>query len=183
VKQLHLIKPGSKSYGGELLKTRKGRAHGRPLSTQDTMHLVLRSTRAKGNWSFKRPQNERKIRAIVEKFSARYGVKIISLGNVGNHLHFHIKLARRQGYKPFIRAVTAAIAMAVTGASRWKPLKKTSNWKFWDYRPFTRVVQSYRAFLTLKDYIEINQLEGLGCERVEARFLIASRERRSPLVI
>jgi hypothetical protein len=58
--------------------------------------------------------------------------------------------------------------MAITGASRWKPLKT----KFWDYRPFTRVVRGLRALLGLRDYIEINQMEGYGYDRSEARFYL-----------
>src|SRR5690606_30259428 len=44
-KQLRLLKRQESDYGGELLKKREGRAHGRPLSTTNTMHLVLRSSR------------------------------------------------------------------------------------------------------------------------------------------
>lgn len=173
MKQLNLLKNEQSAYGGELLKTRKGRSRPRPLDTRNTMHLVLRSTKAKGEWSFRRPQNEKKIREILERFSRRHGVKILSLANVGNHLHFQIKLSNRYLYRPFIRAITAAIAMAVTGASRWKPSKA----KFWDYRPFTRIVQSYRAFLNLRDYIRINQIEGFGYAREEARWIFAQNNR------
>src|SRR5438477_6926726 len=96
----------------------------RPLDTSNTMHLVLRSEMATGDWSFKKPRNEAKIRQIAEKFSQKFGVRIISLANVGNHLHFHIKLSNRFTYRPFIRALTAAIAMAVTGASRWQTMRE-----------------------------------------------------------
>lgn len=173
MRQIELLKKQNKSYGGELLKTRKGRSGPRPLATKDTMHLVLRSSKAVGEQSFKRPKNAARIRQIVNKFAFKYGVKIISLANVGNHLHFHIKLTNRFTYRPFIRAITSAIAMAVTGASRWNPLKMQAKDRFWDYRPFTRVVQSFRAFLNLKDYIQINKLEGYGCRRDEARFIVA----------
>jgi hypothetical protein len=44
--------------------------------------------------------------------------------------------------------------------------------KFWDYRPFSRIAFGFKAFLTLKDYLEINRLEGHGYERGQARFLI-----------
>src|SRR5262245_52140218 len=98
--QMKLLKDEPKAYGGELLKTREGRSRGRPLDTKNTMHLVLRSTKAKGEWSFKRSQNEKSIRAIVAKFSRKYGVKVLSLANVGNHLHFQIRLSNRFGYKP-----------------------------------------------------------------------------------
>lgn len=139
------------------------------------MHLILKSSKAKGEWSFKRKENAQKIKAIIDKHSKKYGVAITSLANVGNHLHLHMKLASRATYKPFIRAVTAAIAMAITGVSRWKKIAG----KFWDHRPFTRVVQSWREVLALKDYLMINQLEGLGNSRVEARFIVESRKSSS----
>jgi REP element-mobilizing transposase RayT len=168
MKQIALIKKLKSAYGGELLKTRKGRASGRPLSTRSTMHLVLRSSKAKGKWSFIQFENEYKIHEIVGRFAAKYGVKILSLANVGNHLHFQIKLSSRHTYKPFIRAITSAIAMAITGASRWKRGKG----KFWDYRPFTRVIETFKEYLNLKDYLVLNRLEGLGFDRQHARFII-----------
>lgn len=172
MKQTSFIKKELSAYGGELLKTRHGRSRARPLATRYTMHLVLRASKAKGQWSFKRPKNENKIQKIVQRFSTRYGVKVLSLANVGNHLHFQIKLSNRHLYKPFIRAITSAIAMAVTGTSRWKPLKKTPKDKFWDYRPFTRIVQSLTAFLSLRDYIKMNELEGCGYERDHAKWIL-----------
>ena len=168
-----MLKKQKSSYGGELLKTRKGRSSGRPLDTKNTMHLVLRSSKAVGKWSLKFGQNPLKIREIIKFFSSKYGIKIISLAIVGNHIHLQIKLSNRFTYPPFIRAITSAIAMAVTGASRWNKLKKEAKDKFWDYRPFSRVLQSYRAFLNLRDYIEINKLEGFGYNKNQARFLLA----------
>jgi REP element-mobilizing transposase RayT len=180
-KQLRLLPKFEESYGGELYKKRKGRAHGRPLSTQNSMHLVLRSTQAHGTKSFLEPSNARKITNFIKKFAAINHVRILSLANVGNHLHMHIKLGWRRGYKPFIQALTAAIAVSIGGQSRWSKKssitegeahKKTK--KFWDLRPFTRIVQSFRALLTLNNYIEINRLEGQGYARREARMLIDS---------
>ncbi len=156
MKQIALLKNQNKAYGGELMKTRKGRQGPRPLDTRNTMHLVLRSSKAKGLWSFNRPENYKKIKAILAKFTTKYGIQILSMATVGNHLHFHIKLTNRHTYKPFIRAVTASIVMTVTKKSRWNKAKE----KFWDYRPFTRVIVGFKSFLNLKDYIKINQLEG-----------------------
>lgn len=146
------------------------------------MHLVLRSSKAVEDMSFKAPQNRQAIEKIISRFAAKYGLRIISLANVGTHLHFHVKIAKRRGYLCFIRAVTAAIAMHVSGKNRWT-MKKRVNLankrvqrrdKFWDYRPFTRIVDGFRAFLNLRDYIQINQLEGLGVPRHQARFMLAS---------
>lgn len=166
------------AYGGSLLKTRLGRSRARPLATRYTMHLVLRSAKAKGSWSFKQSRNEKKILDIIGRFSAKYGVRVLSLANVGNHLHFQIKLTNLEHYKRFIRAITAAIAMAVTGTSRWKPLKNDAKVRFWDYRPFTRIVQSLKAMLRLSDYIKLNELEGSGYERDHARWIINQSKTR-----
>lgn len=174
--QLSFLKKASSAYGGELLKTRKGRLRGRPLDTKNTMHIVMRSSQAKGDWSFKKSKNEIKINHILSKFAHKYGVKIISFANVGNHLHLQVKLSSRRGYKPFIRATTSAIMMAVTGISRWN---RGTPKKFWDYRPFTRVIESYLGFLNLKDYIQINQLEGFGYIRGEARWFIKNLRQSS----
>lgn len=165
--QLALLENEPKSYGGELLKTRRGRARGRPIDSKNSMHLVLRSTKAKGAWSLWTRENRVKVQTITAKFSKKYGVRILSMANVGNHLHFHVKLSSRHTYVRFIRAITSAIAMAVTGVSRWNP----SESRFWDYRPFTRVVVGRRAFLNLSDYVQINRLEGFGLRRSEARYI------------
>ncbi len=151
------------------------------------MHLVLRSSKAVEDMSFKAPQNRSAIEKIISRFSAKYGIRIISLANVGTHLHFHVKIAKRRGYLCFIRAITAAIAMHVSGKNRWTvkklvdPARTTLRRpetqhrdKFWDYRPFTRIIDGFRAFLNLRDYIQVNQLEGLGVPRHQARFLLAS---------
>lgn len=180
--QTDFFAKNSKSYGGLLLKTRKGRRHARPISTTQSMHLVLRSSQAIGARSFTKPAHAREIRKIIDKFAQKYGIQIQSLANVGNHLHFQLKIAKRQGYYRFIRAITAAIAMQITGRNRWtvsKMEKAERQKKFWDYRPFSRILTGWKDFLTVKDYLQINQLEGLGLSRTEARWLV---HKRHPLV-
>jgi len=150
------------------LKKRAGRVRGRPLDSRNTMHLSLHSSRATKDWSFWKHKTE--ITGILRKFSSRYGIRILSFANVGNHLHIHLKLGSIHTYRPFIRAVTSAIVSAVTGANRWYPLKTKASDHFWDYRPFSRVVIGYGAFLNMREYIRINELEGFGGGRTEARF-------------
>lgn len=163
-----LFKKSELAYGGSLLTKRKARQFARPLSTKHTMHLVLRSTRAVGRWSFNRPINNKNIRGILRKFSSKYCIQLLSLANVGNHIHLHMRLTNRHTYKPFIRAVTSAIAMAITGVSRWRR-KTTMSGSFWDRRPFTRIVIGRSSFLNVRDYIRINQLEATGYTRQQAR--------------
>src|SRR5690606_35669226 len=98
-------------------------------------------------------------------------VRLNSFANVGNHLHLHVQLTNRHTYRAFIRAVSAAIMMKVTGVSRWNKIKLDK--KFWDRRPFSRIIVGFKALLRLEDYIAINRLEGWGYNRSQARFLIA----------
>jgi hypothetical protein len=177
--QLTLLARGSSDYGGTLYSTRAARRRARPLSTRDSMHLVLRSTQARGNWSFLQPRNQGAIRSLSEKYAARFGVKLLAIANVGNHLHLQIRLTNRRLYAPFIRALTGAIALRVTGRSRWKrkandPLHERKP--FWDLRPFTRIVESRRGLLTLRDYFALNRWEARGFDRITARWILR-RER------
>ena len=162
VKQLNLIKPQKSDHGGSLRNKRNGRGK-RPISTNSTMHFVLRSTRAKGKWRFQ--ATRRTWLPILKKFANKYGVTILSHADPGNHIHLHLKFSNRQAYKPFIRGLTASIAMAITGASRWRKV----DFKFWDLRPFSRIVIGRRAFQFVVDYIHLNQLEALGHSREVAR--------------
>jgi REP element-mobilizing transposase RayT len=170
-KQLKLFKSGEKAHGGSLRNKLKGRG-ARSLSTKESMHLILKSSKATYLWSFRKYDKD--IKEITSRFSTKYGVKILSLANVGNHLHFHIQLTNRYAYYKWIRAITSAIAMKVTGINRWTG---GTGEKFWDYRPFTRVIKSFRALLTLKDYLLINKLEGLGVPRAKARVLMGCQAR------
>jgi REP element-mobilizing transposase RayT len=195
--QMAMLKSKKSAYGGQLRNTRAGREGARPLSVRDSMHLVLRSSKAKGEWSFLRSRNAKVVKSVVEKFAFVYGVKILSLVNVGNHLHLHIRLGSRFSYKPFVRAITGSIAMAITGKNRWtqarialaetiSPVSAAQSataitsaeaigvatavaTRFWDHRPFTRVVSGFKAARRLIDYLRINEMEGWGFSKFEAR--------------
>lgn len=181
--QLNLFSRQELAYGGMLLNTRKGRSQGRPLSTRHTLHLTLKSSVAMGSKSFLIRKNSEIIQRSLKRFAQRFGIKILSVANVGNHIHLHLKLTRRQTYAPFIRAVTSAIAMGISGTSRWRTLETAGLKKFWDYRPFTRIVVGLRARLSLEDYIKVNQMEGLGYSRLQAQTYIwmAAGRWRNPL--
>lgn len=161
------LKNPSQPFGGELQKKKNGRGR-RPLDDSKSMHITLKSSQAKGEWSFLTRKNRQKIQKVIERFSNKYNVMILKSANVGNHIHLHIQLIDRKTYTPFIRAITAAITMAVTGASRCKKLTK----KFFDYRPFSKIVTCVKQFVNLNKYLEINEWEAVGCDRLTARMRV-----------
>ncbi len=153
-----------KSYfGGSLLVGKRKSA--RPLSSKCALHLILKSSRAKGSSSFLKHQKQ--IRFQLDKQAKRFGVRIYRYSNVGNHLHLLIRIHSRREYKKFIRAISSLIQGIVTktlGANQKKRREKTRREKeiFWDFRPFSRVVSWGRDFKIAANYVIKNTLEVLG---------------------
>lgn len=125
------------------------------------MHLVLRSSKAKGQFSFGH-KNAGRVRQIVDAHCSRYGVKLIEYSNNFNHLHMLLRFPSRAVYLRFIRSITGHIALAVTKANKNEGLKTILGGKFWDFRPFTRVIRSWRGYRVALDYVTLNQLEALA---------------------
>ena len=123
------------------------------------MHLVMRSLRARGQWSMLSRRNKARIFGLVHETAERYGVKVYRFQNVGNHLHLLVKVPSRQAWQAFIRVLSGAIAFWVTGA------RKGISKKFWDTLAFSRIVSWGRDFEGLKTYFVKNLLEALGIPR------------------
>ncbi len=153
------------AYGGILRKRLRGRGR-RTISTRFSMHLVLRSSLARGVWSFVRPANRRLITHVLAKHAAATGVEILGVGNAGNHLHLRLRVPSREQYQHFIRAVAGEIALKI------KRLGPTIRRNFWDHRPFSSVVATINYVNRLTDYIKINHLEGHGFVRSFARLVV-----------
>jgi putative transposase len=149
-------------FGGSLLKRRCNRT-ARPLSTKQSLHLILKSSVAKGAFSLRSQQNRSKVDSIIQREAKRNGVTLLKYSNNFNHLHLHVKIVSRATYKRFIKSISGAIAMAVTGACKTRPLPQLIGRKrFWDARPYSRVVRGWRGFKTANDYVVLNQLEAEG---------------------
>ena len=163
-KQMH-------AYGGDLRKKAKNRGARTLVFKSGSMHFTLRSTKAIGLHSFQNSKNRTRVKNYVHSFSAKKGVQILGFANVGNHLHLHVKIHSQRLYKEWIRGLSSGLAMIAMGLEGLKKLKQR-NEKFWDQRPFSRVIQSFRHFLNTKSYLEINVLEGLGMPRAQAELLV-----------
>ncbi|MCC7440844.1 MAG: hypothetical protein IT285_04380 [Bdellovibrionales bacterium] len=143
-------------HGGELatLGRRKGR---RPLDPKRPIHLVLKSSRARGEWSFLHRRN----RATTERFlygeARRRGLTVLRLANVGNHLHLLVKTPSRATFQAFLRTATCLLARRITGAKKGRP-----RGRFWDAPAYTRVIHWGRHYRALCAYLGKNRLEAVG---------------------
>ncbi|MEQ1876774.1 MAG: transposase [Bdellovibrionia bacterium] len=148
------LKPHRQGFGGSLDKKSHAKT-ARPISTKHAIHLVLRSSKAKGARSFLYNPHRSNVDRLIRKFCDRYGVKLYMLGFGYNHIHFQIRVTNRFTWKPFIRGLTAAIAMSVTGTAKTRALKE----KFWDNRPWTRVMDWGKAYWAANRYMIMNEME------------------------
>ena len=158
------LKKQRATHGGSLKNPQK---HKRPLGFRTRNHFVLRSSKAKGAWSFRRHKFE--IAQILKKFARKHHIGLISYANVGNHIHLQLELSDRRNYRRFIRAICSAIATRVTGFSRWN--NSPEGFRFWDARPFSRVLSSWREVQILDRYIVKNIWQALGAGPQEAKDL------------
>jgi len=156
--QLSLHIPRSKKiFGGSLLKKSNPKKP-RPLSMKHPMHFVLKSVRAKGKYSFLQKSNAKKIDFILKKQAKKFGIKIYRYENVGNHLHILLRGLHRRLLVNYIRSVTGLIPRAILGVERGRKL----SLKFWDQRPFSRVVQWGGDYKNMLKYLGKNRLQALG---------------------
>lgn len=164
------------AYGGDLRKKAKNRGARTLVFRSGSMHFTLRSNQAKGLHSFQHQKNKAKITNFLYSFSLSKGVQILSFANVGNHLHLHIKIHSQRLYRAWIRGLTSGIAMICMGLEGLRKLKQIKK-SFWDQRPFSRIIQSFKHFMNTKHYVEINVLEGMGMPRTQAELLIHGSRR------
>lgn len=146
----------AKDFGGETL--RGNPREQRPLSLKRPLHLVMRSTLAKGEHSFIQPKRARAIRALIERSAKTQGVKIYRFANSGNHLHLIVLPPSRKTFSRFIRTICGLIARLTLGVERGK----AKGLKFWDARPFTRILEWGRDYRRTCAYLRRNILEALG---------------------
>ena len=157
-------KYGRTTHGGVESKGR--RKEYRPLSEKKWIHLTLKSSKAKGPWSFLTPKNQQIIREILKSKSKKWGVQIAEVVNVGNHLHIKLKFKYREGFQNFLRSVTALIARKITNARRGH-----AAGKFWQGLAFTRVIKTRIEELQLRGYFKANRLQAAKGQKAREEYL------------
>lgn len=146
----------SKGHGGDP----KGEKTARPIATKRPMHLVLRSSRARGDWSMMRYEHQCAIVNILQRVAKRHRVRVHRFANVGNHLHVLVQAGRRQDLQNFLRVFSGTVALAITKAK-----KRAAQGKFWDHLVFTRIVEWGKDWKNMLVYLDKNLWEGLGVPR------------------
>lgn len=146
-----------KQFGGTLLK-RSNAKLARPISIKHAMHVVLSSSQASGDWSLRSSRNLKIVDRVLREQARRYDVRVVEIANMGNQIQLLIKIADRGSFLAFLRAVSGIIAMKVTGAAKTRELKN----KFWDFRPWSRVVELRRSFSLALDVFVQEYLVDIG---------------------
>ena len=155
----------------------------RPLTSKDSIHLVLRSLWAMGPDSFLVKRNHRRIELIITRFAKKFGVRVYQVAINSNHLHLLLRITNRRLYRAFIKAISGQIASQVMGQQSFldfvKSRKRSSAGDgsrtalegnkdgknksgFWEFRPFSRIVNWGKDFKTCVKYLKQNVLEAFG---------------------
>ncbi len=145
--------PRRHTHGGSATQGR--RKLQRPLDSRKPVHLVLKSSHAKGQRSFLGSRNKLKIASILKDRAKQFAITLHSQQNVGNHIHVVASFKRREDFQNFLCTIAALIARHVTGARKGKPF----GVKFWDSLAFTRVVMGRRDQYGLLRYVDKNRIE------------------------
>jgi REP element-mobilizing transposase RayT len=166
-------------FGKDVLQDRASRAHGgaigqhqrkvsRPWDSKKPVHVVLRSSLARGPWSLLGPEVAEEIRATARTLADRYGVSLYRYANAGNHIHMLAHAHSKMAFQSFLSAFAGLTARLVTGSSKGKPVGR-----FWDSVAYSRLVSWGRELRVVGAYVRKNEDEALGLRPPRPRKALA----------
>ncbi len=150
-----------REHGGSIRGGKRKTA--RAIDTKSPMHIVLRSSRARGALSMLHPKKRDPVDTRAHHIARRHGVRIYRFANVGNHLHLLVKTPTRIAFQRFLRELTGVIAALMTGATKGSP------GRFWDGLAYTRIVTWGRDLKNIEQYFIKNIFEAAGLLTRRAR--------------
>ena len=152
---------GDIAHGGDhTVGKRKGT---RPFDPKQALHVVMRSSRAHGQWSMLDFKHCQHIHEFTNRLARRWGIRIYRYANVGNHIHLLIRARSRRALQRYLRELAGGIAVIVTGARKGDSLEKNAQQRgFWDHLLFTRIVHFGRDFKGVCNYLIKNLFEAAG---------------------
>ena len=168
------LTPRTKHGGQEWRGVRKTT---RPFTPKAPIHLVLKSSRAKGQWSMLHRKNKAKILSMIYVYADRFKVHVYRASNVGNHIHLLVKAEEKKNLQDYLRVLAGRIAVTVTGARKFvkqlddnptlKHAPKSAKRKFWDFLFWSRLVNWGSDFYNTSRYVLANELEEFSKEHRE----------------
>ncbi len=134
----------------------------RPLSTREPVHVVFKINKNHPSIkSLRSPKCFALIQRLLKKYSIHFYIKVDQVSIQHDHFHLLLRAPRRCQFHYFFRVFAGQIAQQLqmaTGTQKACNKKKS----LWWYRPFSRVVKSYRAYEIVRDYIKLNEKEAQG---------------------
>ncbi len=185
-------------HGGVLRNKKLGRGR-RPISCKEPLHVVFKANRyVLKEKSLRGQRSFLLVQKLIRKYALRFYVKVEQISVQGDHIHLLIRCPRRAQFHHFFRVTAGQISQVLSREGLLKqpsksffrdramtdtPLstdvdKDCSQAKLWLYRPFSRVVRSWKALRTAKDYIQLNEKEALGLIKYQSQRLrgLSSRD-------
>jgi len=149
----------------------------RPFTSKVPVHIVMKSSRAKGAWTMNQRKHRAAIMAMTYVYADRFKVHVYRFANVGNHLHLLVKAEEKKNLSDFLRVLAGRVAVTVTGAKKYvkqigiekrmgKNKKKIQ--KFWDNLCWSRLINWGRDFYNVRNYLIANKVEAFRPEAREA---------------
>jgi REP element-mobilizing transposase RayT len=165
-------KAANASHGGEFSKRK--RKTFRPIDPKQALHVVLKSSKAKGEFSLLHPKHCNSVESFVRRTAKKWGVRLYRYANVGNHLHLLVQVPTREAWKRFSKELSGGIAQIVTNAQKGSALPRSDDPNtpesakrgFWDHLLFTRIVRFGRDFKSIQRYFIKNFFEAAGVPMV-----------------
>ena len=107
------------------------------------------------------------IQRLAYRLAAQNDVRIYQYANSGTHLHLLLRAKTHQGFKRFLRTLSALIPRIVTGAKKGLPIALPGGTgrtprKFWDNLAYTKILNWGRQFFNGRYYVIQNELEADG---------------------
>lgn len=141
--------------GGELRKKRLGR-FARSLTTKDPHHVVFKMNKSVLRSGLRSPRHFALLKRLIEKYSKRFFIKIEQCSIQNDHIHLLIRARKRSCFQSFFKVLAGQFSQSVTGTQNKAYENKIRLWK---YRPFSRVVKGYKAYVRVQNYVQLNELE------------------------
>ena len=190
-KQFDFVKPNWQfryNHGGTLRNKRRGRT-ARPLSTKAPIHLVFKTDIQCLRRGLRSPLGFKIVNQTIQKYAQRFFVKVEQVSINNDHIHLLVRFSKRTHAQSFLRTVSGQIAQQfqkngfmVTAckpeSSRDEKVRVTDTLihqknagqkarahgerRRIPKRPFTRVIQGWKPYQIVRNYIQLNIKEAAG---------------------